>query len=176
MNLAERINLWLTRARAAGRAAVFARLLILASGGSALAISGLQPWDQLDLVLVVGLVALVVTIALPDSAVPFVFLVAVAGGWLMRGPSDPSWQAAAVAMALVAFHLATSYAAQLPAYVRASGATVRRWLLPATVALLLAPAVAAASALIREASLSGSLVLTITALALTTTAYYLTVD
>ncbi|MFC0627403.1 hypothetical protein [Kribbella deserti] len=173
MNLAERINLWATRVRAAGRVAVLSRLLILVSGGLALTIAGLQPWDQVDLVLYAGIAALVVTIALPDSAAPFAFLVAVAGGWLMRGPSEPGWQVAAVAMALVAFHLATAYAAQLPAYVRATGTTARRWLLPATVALLLAPAVAAMSALVRNAELSGSLALTITALALATTAYYL---
>jgi hypothetical protein len=170
MNLAERINLWLTRARAAGRASVFSRLLVLAAGGLALLVSAVRPWDQADLVPAVAIPLLLATVAMPDSAAPLGFLVAMAAGWVFRAPPEPGWDVALMAMALVTVHLAASYAAQLPAYARADRSTIRRWLLPATTALLLGPLVALASTLVRRADLPGALVLTITALAAATAA------
>ena len=168
MSLAEKINLWLTRARAAGRASALSRLLVLVAGSLALLVSGSRPWDQLDLVVYVAVPLLIVTIALPDSAAPLGFLVAVAGGWLFRAPPEPGWDVAVVGTALVAVHLGAAYAAQLPAYARADRSTVRRWLLPATIALVLGPVVALASALVRGADVPGALVLTVAALAVVT--------
>ena len=60
--------------------------------------------------------------------------------------------------------LATAFAGQLPSYGRAGRRAVRRWVLPATIAALLAPVVAIAAALVRGADVPGSLVVTVGAL------------
>ncbi len=90
MSIAERISLWLAQMRAASRAVFLARLVVLMAGAVALAVSGLQPWDQLDLIPLIAVPMLLATVALPDSPAALVFILVVAVGWLMRAPGEIS--------------------------------------------------------------------------------------
>jgi hypothetical protein len=165
MTLAERINLWLLRWRRAGRPALLSRVVILVAGVVALVVSALPSWDQADAVPVVGVALLVLTILLPDTPVPLLFIGVVAAGWLYRAPAEPAWDVAVLAASLVAVHLGSAYAAQIPLATEASPTTVRRWLLPATIGLVAGPLVAIASALVRRADVPGALAVTIAAAA-----------
>ncbi|MEU8225155.1 hypothetical protein [Kribbella sp. NPDC048915] len=176
MSADERISMWLAQLRVAGRGVLSARLLILLAGAVALVVPAVQPWDQPDLVPVVGVPLLVCVAVLPDSLAALAFIFVVVFGWLMRGPADPSWSIAVTAMALVVLHLASAFAGQLPSYARISRAALHRWWLPAATALLLAPAVALITALVRHAEVPGSLVVTTAALVLTTATIWLTAD
>jgi hypothetical protein len=86
----------------------------------------------------------------------------------MRAPGEISWSLVFTALALVVVHLATAFTAQLPSYARVHPAALRRWWLPAAIALLLVPVVALGAALVRGADVPGSLVVTVVAMALGT--------
>ncbi|MEU4608800.1 hypothetical protein AB0F43_37925 [Kribbella sp. NPDC023972] len=168
MSLAEKISLWLAQLRASGRAVVIARLTVAAAGGLALLVSAVQPWEQLDLIPLVAIPMLLATVVLPDSPAGLLFIVAVAGGWLMRAPGEVSWSLALVAISLLVVHLATAFAAQVPSYALVHRQALRRWLLPGAIALLIIPVVAVAAALIQGADVAGSLLVTVAALVLAT--------
>lgn len=172
MTVAERITLWLARIRASGRATVLSRLLIGAAGAIALLVPGSRPWDQLDLVPVVAAPLLVACIVVPDSAAVLVFMVVVSGGWLLRAPANVDWGVVVTGIALLMVHLGSAFAAQIPSYAKVERSALRRWMLPATVAVALGPVVAMAAALVRGADVPGSLVLTVAALAATTSAIW----
>ncbi|WP_350278521.1 hypothetical protein [Kribbella sp. HUAS MG21] len=166
MSIDEKITLWLAQLRVSGRAVLLARLVIAVAGAVALVVPALQTWDQPDLVAIVGVPLLVATVVLPDSLAAMGFLLLVALGWLMRGRGELSWSLVVTAIALVVLHLAAAFAAQLPSYVRVHRTALRRWWLPGATAVLLAPVVAAAAALIRDANIAGSLLVTAAAIAL----------
>jgi hypothetical protein len=168
MSTAEKITLWLAQLRASGRAVLVARLIIAVAGAVALVVPAVQSWDQLDLIPLVGVPMLVATVVLPDSLAGLVFLLIVALGWLMRAPGEISWSLVLTALALAVVHLATAFTAQLPSYARVHPAALRRWWLPAAIALLLVPVVALAAALVHGADVPGSLVVTVVAMALAT--------
>jgi hypothetical protein len=86
----------------------------------------------------------------------------------MRAPAEISWSLVLTALALVVLHLATAFAAQLPSYARVHPAALRRWWLPTAIAVLLVAAVALGAALVQGADVSGSLVVTVAAMALAT--------
>ena len=172
MTPAERISIWLAQLRASGRATVLARLAIGAAGAVALVVSSVQPWDQLDVVILLGVPLLVACVVLPDSAAALLFLVVIAGGWLYRAPSEVSWGLVITGIALLVVHLASAFAAQIPSYGKAGPRVLRRWLLPATIAALLGPVVAIAAALVRGADVPGSLLVTVGALAAATAAVW----
>jgi len=168
MSIAERITLWLAQMRASGRAVVVARLVIVVAGAVALVVPTVQSWDQMDLVPVLAVLALVATVALPDSLAGLVFLLIVSAGWLMRAPAEVSWSLAVTAIALLVVHLAAAFTAQVPSYARVHRDALRRWWLPAAIAVLLVPVVAVAAALVRGADVPGSLLVTVGALLLGT--------
>lgn len=168
MSIAERITLWLAQMRASGRAVVAARLVIVVAGAVALVVPTVQPWDQMDLVPVVAVPALVATVALPDSLAGLIFLLVVSVGWLTRAPAEVSWSLAVTAIALLVVHLAAAFSGQVPSYARVHRDALRRWWLPAAIAVLLVPVVAVAAALVRDADVPGSLLVTVGALLLGT--------
>jgi hypothetical protein len=164
MSIAEKISLWLAQARAAGRAAVIARLIVVVAGAVAMSVSGLQPWDQLDLIPLIAVPMLLATVALPDSPAALVFVLVVAVGWLMRAPAEVSWSLVLTGIALLVVHLATAFTAQIPSYARVHRQALRRWWLPGTIAGLTLGAVAVAAALVQGADIAGSLLVTVGAL------------
>ena len=168
MSIAERITLWLAQMRASGRAVVVARLVILGAGLVALVVPTVQSWDQMDLVPLIAVPALVATVALPDSLAGLIFLLAVSAGWLMRAPAEVSWSLAVTAIALLVVHLAAAFTAQVPSYARVHRDALRRWWLPAAIAVLLVAVVAVAAALVQGADVPGSLLVTVGALLLGT--------
>lgn len=172
MTAAERISLWLVQLRAAGEAALLARLVIAVAGGVALLISAVQPWDQLDLVPLIAIPMLVATVILPDSLAGLVFILVVALGWLFRAPSEVNWSLVVTGIALLVVHLATAFTAQIPSYARVHRDSLRRWLLPGAIAVLIGPVVAVAVAVVRGADVRGSLVVTVGALVLSTVAIW----
>jgi hypothetical protein len=111
-------------------------------------------------------------VVLPDSAAPLFFMLVVAGGWLQRAPSGVGWDVVLTGIALLVVHLASAFAAQFPSYARVERRALRKWLLPAMIALLLGPVVAVAAALIRGAAVPGYMVLTVAALAAVTGAVW----
>jgi len=172
MTAAEKITLWLAQLRGAGQASWIARGAIAVAGVIALVLPGLQSWDQMDLVFILGAAMLLAAVALPDSLAALLFMAVVAGGWVFRAPPDPTWALVVTAIALLVVHLASAFAGQLPSYARAGLLTLRRWVLPATIAALLAPVVAIAAALVRGADVPGSLLVTVGALAGATAAVW----
>ncbi|MEU4196209.1 hypothetical protein AB0E69_30180 [Kribbella sp. NPDC026611] len=172
MTAAEKITLWLAQVRASGRAVLLARLVIMAAGVVALVVSSLQPWDQMDLVPMLAAPMLVVTVVLPDSLAGLLFIVILTGGWLMRAPGEISWGLGITAAALVVVHLATAFTAQLPSYARVHRDALKRWWLPAAIAVLIVPTAAVAAAAVQGADVAGSLLFTVGALALATTAIW----
>ncbi|GAA2802059.1 hypothetical protein [Kribbella solani] len=174
MTASEKITVWLAQVRSSGRAVVYARLVIAATGTIALVVPAIQPWDQLDLVPILGVPLLLTTVVLPDSFAGLMFLLVVAIGWLIRAPATLTAGVAITAVALVVLHLATAFTAQLPSYARLTPKSLRRWWLPTTIAAVLAPTTALATALIHHANLPGSLAITTTATLLTATTIWLT--
>jgi hypothetical protein len=166
MTAAEKVSLWLAQLRSAGEAALVARLLTAGAGAVALGVSGAQGWDQLDLVPLIAIPMLLATVVLPDSLAGLIFLVVVAGGWVMRAPAEISWSLVLTGIALLVVHLATAFAAQIPSYVQVHRQAIRRWLLPGAIAVLLGPVVAVAAALVQGAHVPGSLLVTAAALLL----------
>jgi hypothetical protein len=75
-------------------------------------------------------------------------------------------------LGLLLLHLASAYAAQLPSYAKVGRRSLRRWLLPASTAALLGPLVAIGAAVVRDAEVPGSLVVTVAALAAATAAVW----
>lgn len=170
MTGAEKVTVWLAQVRAAGTAAWYSRAAIAVAGGVALLMPGLQSWDQMDLVPILGGLLLVICMALPDSAAGLCFLVVVAAGWLLRAPSDLNWGLAVTGIAILVVHLASAFAGQFPSYARVGRQALRKWLLPATIALLLGPVVAIAADGVRGADVQGSLLVTVGALIAATAA------
>jgi uncharacterized membrane protein len=168
MSLAEKISLWLAQLRASGRGVVLARLTVAVAGGVALLVSAVQPWEQLDLIPLLAIPLLLATVVLPDSLAGLLFIVAVAGGWMMRAPAEVSWSLALVGISLVVVHLATAFAAQVPSYALVHRQALRRWMLPGAMALLIVPVVAVAAASVQGANVEGSLLVTVAALVLAT--------
>ncbi len=168
MSIAERISLWLAQMRAASRAVFLARLVVLMAGAVALAVSGLQPWDQLDLIPLIAVPMLLATVALPDSPAALVFILVVAVGWLTRAPGEISWSLVLTGIALLVVHLATAFTAQIPSYARVHRQALRRWWLPGAIAVLIVGVVALAAALVHGADVPGSLLVTVGALVLAT--------
>jgi len=111
-------------------------------------------------------------VTLPDSTAALLFLALVTGGWLLRAPSEVSWGVVVTGIALLVVHLASAFAAQIPSYAQVSRRALDRWLLPATIAALLGPVVAVAAALVRNAEVPGSLLVTVAALAAATGAVW----
>lgn len=172
MSGAERLTRWLAEIRASGAASLIARAVIALAGTVALLVPAMQSWDEMDAVPVVGVPLLLVCIVLPDSAAALVFIVLVVLGWIMRAPGEVSVSVAITGIALVMVHLASAFAGQIPSYGQVSRRAIRRWLLPATVGLLLGPVVAIAAALVRGAAIPGSLLVTVGALAAATAAIW----
>lgn len=172
MSGAERITQWLAQLQATSSATWAARSAIAVAGVVALVLPGLQSWDQMDAVPVAGAFLLVACVVLPDSLAALLFLIVVCAGWLMRAPSDLNWGLVLTGIALLVVHLASAFAGQIPSYAVAGRPALRRWLLPATVAVLLGPVVAVAAALIRGADVRGSLLVTVAALVAATGAVW----
>ncbi len=172
MTAAGRITRWLAELRASGRASLAARGVIGLAGAIALLVPAVQPWDEMDLVPLVGVPLLVVCMVLPDSAAALVFIAVVALGWVLRAPADVGVSVAVTAIALVVVHLAVAFAAQIPSYGRIGRGALRRWLLPATLAALLAAVTAIGAAVVRGAGVSGSLLVTVGALLIATAAVW----
>lgn len=176
MSADEKITTWLAQLRVTGAAVLLSRSVIAVAGAVAIVVPTLQPWDQLDLVLYLAVPLLLTAVVIPDSLAGMLFLLVVGLGWLMRAPGTISWSLILTAVALVAVHLASAFAGQLPSYARVHRAALRRWWLPATIAVLLAPAIAASAALVQHANVAGSLAVTALAAALTATTIWLTAD
>ncbi|MGW1345356.1 hypothetical protein ACWCOV_30210 [Kribbella sp. NPDC002412] len=149
-----------------------ARLTIAVAGAVALGVSAVQPWNQLDLVPLVGIPMLLATVVLPDSLTGVIFLVVVAGGWLIRAPAEVGWGVVLTGMSLLVVHLATAFAAQVPSYALVHREALRRWWLPGAIAVLIVPVVAVAAALIQGADVAGSMLVTVAALLLATAAIW----
>lgn len=155
---------WLADVRRCSRGALVARLLIGLAGAVALVLPGLQSWDQMDVLPWIGAALLIRCMTAPDSAAALVFVLAVTGGWLLRAPSELSPALVTTGWALVVLHLASAFAAQIPSYGQVDLRALRRWWLPAAVALTAGPVVAVAAAGVRHAGMPGSLALTVAAL------------
>lgn len=165
MSGAEWVSSWLAGLRSAGSAAWTSRAVIAGAGIVALVVPAVQPWHQIGLVTTIGVLVLITSVVLPDSAAALFFLVVVAGGWLLRAPKGPTWGLVVTAIALLVMHLACAFAGQLPSFVRVRRRALRRWLLPSAIAVAIAPAVAIASARVRDAVVPGSLLVTVSSLA-----------
>ncbi|GAA1107326.1 hypothetical protein GCM10009630_00240 [Kribbella jejuensis] len=176
MTADEKITQWLAELRATSRAVLLARFVIAVAGTVAIVVPTIQPWDQLDLVVYLAVPLLLATVVIPDSVSGTLFLLVVTLGWLMRAPGTITWSLTITAMALATLHLAAAFAAQLPSYAQVHPASLRRWWLPGTTALLLAPAVAGAAALVQNANVPGSLLITVAAIALTAVTLWLITD
>ncbi|MET7279245.1 hypothetical protein ABZS29_13505 [Kribbella sp. NPDC005582] len=174
MTVAEKLTLWLAQLRDTGRGVLIARSVIAAAGALAILLPATAPWDELDVVPMLAIPLLVATVVLPDSLAGVVFLLTVTIGWLVRAPAEITWQLVLTAIALVATHLATAFAAQLPSYVQVKRQALRRWLLPSALAAVTAPVIAIAAALVQGAHVPGSLLVTVGALLLATTAIWFT--
>lgn len=174
MTADEKITQWLAELRAASRAVLLARCVIALAGAVAIVVPTVQPWDQLDLVVYLAVPLLLAAVVVPDSVAATLFLLVTTLGWLMRAPATVTWSLTITAMALATLHLAAAFAAQLPSYAQVHPNALRRWWLPGTIALLLAPATAGAAALVHHANLPGSLAVTAAATALTATTIWLT--
>lgn len=172
MTLADRITRWLAELRASSRAALLARLAIGLAGLVALVLPGLQSWDQMDVIPLIGAPLLLASVVLPDSTAALLFLVTVSIGWLLRAPSEVGSAVVVTGIALLVVHLASAFAGQIPSYGQVSKRALRRWLLPATVAALLGPVVAVGAALVRDAAVPGSLLVTVAALVAATAAVW----
>ncbi|MFF1818524.1 hypothetical protein ACFVWG_14580 [Kribbella sp. NPDC058245] len=168
MTAAERLTLWLAQLRDTGRGVLVARAVIALAGAVAIVVPTVAPWDQLDLVLILAIPLLIATVVVPDSLAGVMFLLTVTVGWVIRAPAEISWGLVVTAIALVVVHLATAFAAQLPSYVRIERRALRRWVLPGGIAVLLAPVIALAAALVQGADVPGSLLVTVGALVLAT--------
>jgi hypothetical protein len=168
MSGAERISQWLVQLQATNSATWAARSAIAVAGLVALILPGLAPWDQMNAVPVAGSFLLVACVLLPDSLAPLLFLIVVCFGWLMRAPSDLTLVLVLTGIALLVVHLAAAFAGQVPSYAVVSRQALRKWLLPATLALLLGPVVAISAGLVRGAEVQGSLLVTVAALAAAT--------
>ncbi|MFI5729518.1 hypothetical protein ACIA49_05300 [Kribbella sp. NPDC051587] len=168
MTAAERLTLWLAQLRDTGRGVLVARGVIALAGALAILIPTVASWDQLDLVLILAIPLLIATVVAPDSLAGVMFLLTVTIGWVIRAPAEISWGLVVTAIALVVVHLATAFAAQLPSYVRVERRALRRWVVPGGIAVLLAPVVAVAAALVQGADVPGSLLVTVGALVLAT--------
>ncbi|MEV0285369.1 MULTISPECIES: hypothetical protein [unclassified Kribbella] len=172
MTPAEQVSLWLAQGRAAGRAVVVARLTIAVAGAVALVVSAVQPWNQLDMVPLAGIPLLVATVVLPDSLAGVIFMIVVAGGWLIRAPAEVGWGVVLTGIGLLVVHLATAFAAQVPSYALVHRDALRRWWLPGAIAVVIVPVVAVAAALIQGADVAGSMLVTVAALLLATAAIW----
>ncbi len=172
MSTSDKISQWLAQLQAMSSANWAARSAIAVAGVAALVLPGLQPWDQMDAIAVAGAFLLVACVMLPDSLAAVLFLVVVCLGWLMRAPNDLSVTLVLTGIALLVVHLASAFAGQLPSYAVAGRQVLRRWLLPATIAGLLGPVAAVAAALVRDAEVPGSLVITVAALTAATAAIW----
>ena len=172
MTTSEKITLWLAQLRATGQAVLIARLTIAVAGVVAVVVPAVQSWDQLDLVPLIAVPMLVATVVLPDSFSALVFVLVVTLGWIFRAPNEISWSLVVTGIALLVVHLAAGFAAQIPSYARVHRTSLRRWLLPGAIALLIGPVVAVAAAVVRGADVPGSLLVTVGALVLTTLAVW----
>ncbi|MEV6282414.1 hypothetical protein [Kribbella sp. NPDC051770] len=172
MSIADRLTRWLGELRAFGRGPLVARLLIAVGGLIALLVPALQPWDQMDAVSIAAGALLLVCLVLPDSAAALLFLLVVLVGWLFRAPVEVGWSTVVTALGLLLLHLASAYAAQLPSYAKVGRRSLRRWLLPTSIAVLLAPLVAIGASVVRGAGVPGSLIVTVAALAAATAAVW----
>ncbi|WP_433017034.1 hypothetical protein [Kribbella sp. CA-294648] len=172
MSSAVKISQWLAQLRATDRATWLARSAIALAGVAALVLPGLQSWDQMDAVSVVGSVLLVGCVVLPDSLAALMFLLVICLGWLLRAPNELSWALVVTGIALLTVHLASAFAGQIPSYATVHRQALRKWLLPASIALLLGPVVAITAGLIRGAGVPGSLLVTVLALATATAAIW----
>ncbi|QNE20906.1 hypothetical protein F1D05_27075 [Kribbella qitaiheensis] len=172
MTAADKITNWLAQLRASSMASLLSRLVIAIAGTVALVVPTVQSWDQADLVPLLGVPLLLICLVLPDSTAAALFLIVVTAGWLMRAPSELTFSLVVTAIALLAVHLASAFAAQIPSYGKVSRRALRRWLLPAMIAGLLGPVVAVAAAVVRGADVPGSLVVTVAALAAATAAVW----
>jgi len=172
MSAAVKISQWLAQLRATGSATWVARSAIAVAGVVALVLPGLQSWDQMDAVPVVGSFLLVACVVLPDSLAALMFLFSVCLGWLLRAPNELGSALVVTGIALLVVHLAAAFAGQIPSYATAGRHVLRKWLLPASIALLLGPVVAVAAGLIRGAGVPGSLLVTVAALATATAAIW----
>lgn len=166
--LAAWINRWLARIRAARAAAVLTRLIILLAGLVALGVEAGQAWDALDLALVIGAAGLLMSVGAPDSPGPLVFMVAMAAGWLARGPVSSGWPVLTLAITLLVVHLACAFAAQFPAYAVVEPTVLSSWLPAAMIAATVTALVAGLAGVIRGTGIEGSLTVTVGALAGTT--------
>lgn len=168
MSSAVKISQWLTQLRATDLATWLARSAIALAGVVALVLPGLQSWDQMDAVSIVGSVLLVACVVLPDSLAALMFLLVICLGWLLRAPNELGWVLVVTGIALLTVHLASAFAGQIPSYATVNRRALRKWLLPASIALLLGPVVAVTAGLIRGAGVPGSLLVTVLALATAT--------
>lgn len=172
MNTSDKLSQWLSQLQAMSSATWAARSAIAGAGLVALVLPGVQSWDQMDAIPLAGAFLLVACVMLPDSLAALLFLATICLGWLMRAPNGLSWDLVLTGIALLVVHLASAFAGQLPSYAVAGRQVLRKWLLPATIALLLGPVVAVAAALVRDAAVPGSLVVTVAALIATTGAVW----
>ena len=99
-----------------------------------------------------------------------------AGGWLMRAPGEVGWSVVLLGIALLVVHLATAFSAQLPSYALVHKQALRRWLVPAAIAVAIVPIVAIAAALVQGADVPGSLPVTAIALVLATATVWFAAD
>jgi hypothetical protein len=171
--LAAWINRWLARIRAARAAAVLTRLVILLAGLFAIGVEASQPWDALDLALIVAVVGLLLSVGAPDTPAPLIFIAAVAVGWLTRGPVTGGWPVLIVTLSLLVVHLACAFAAQFPSYAAVEPAVLSTWLPVATVAGFVAALVTGLTSIIRGTAIEGSLAVTVAALAGTASVVWL---
>jgi uncharacterized membrane protein len=172
MSAAVKISQWLAQLQATSRATWLSRSVIAVAGAVALVLPGLQSWDQMDAIPIAGSMLLIACVMLPDSLAALVFLLTVCAGWLLRAPNELSWVVVVTGIALLVVHLASAFAGQIPSYATVGHDALRKWLLPASIALLLGPIAAVAAGLIRGADVPGSLYVTVAALAGATAAIW----
>lgn len=172
MNTSDKLSQCLSQLQAMSSANWAARSAIAAAGLVALVLPGMQAWDQMDAIPVAGAFLLIACVMLPDSLAALLFLVVICAGWLMRAPNDLSLTLVLTGIALLVVHLASAFAGQMPSYAVAGRNVLRKWMLPATIAMLLGPVVAVAAGLVRDADVPGSLVVTVAALIAATAAIW----
>jgi hypothetical protein len=156
------INSRLTALRTSHPSALLVRLVILLAGVAALVLLSAQSWNVADIVWYLAIPLLLVSTTSPDTPAGLCFIGVVALDWVIESSSRPGWQVVLLAVVLLAMHLASAYAGQIPSYAASGLEAVRKWLLPATAASAVAVFAAALSA--AADGRPGSLVITVAAL------------
>ena len=170
MNLVQPLTVAIVTGRRIGRVPLALRMLVALGALTAIVGTALPASDVPDAyIALAGIFAVVWTIA-PDTHAGLVFLGFLGTAWLTGTSGDVGPAVVATALGLLLAHVAAALAAAMPVTAGADPRLVLRWVGPTAVIATSVLAAAAVVAAFEAWSPSGSLVVTLVALALVTAA------